>query len=269
MDKRAKEILCKFFWHNTGWKDKERRKISQIDFEYAKAKGVMFDEMEVVKEHDACIEALKSLANIISKERVVNSFLFSLSSREVHLRSALASWALAHDIPFHSFVAYTESMHDYWCKICYQSGYDGVDKRAIDINLMNFERIKWGGIRHRDITYALFDLQQFIKEEEYIPTEEDIQILNDIFYAIKICKPFDAPRQLEHRLKDAIPSNKMERDCLIEIFSTIGILVPVKPRTVRGRGTDFGIIEHWRGEDGYNKERMMYFFKDFLDCELI
>ena len=105
---------------------------------------------------------------------------------------------------------------------------------------MNFEKIKWGGLRLNNVEYILFDLEQFRNIVITKPNDEDIKILNNIFNCIGNCKENDGPRQLEKYLKEVLPSSKGERDVLIEIFEAIGIVKSKKERPTRGRDTDFG-----------------------------
>ena len=129
---------------------------------------------------------------------------------------------------------------------------------------MNFEKIKWGGVRLNNVEYILFDLEQFRNIVITKPNDEDIKILNNIFNCIGNCRENDGPRQLEKYLKEVLPSSKGERDVLIEIFAAIGILEPKKERPTRGRDTDFGYIEDWRGEDGYNMNIAKELFKEYF-----
>ena len=129
---------------------------------------------------------------------------------------------------------------------------------------MNFEKIKWGGVRLNNVEYILFDLEQFRNVVITKPNDEDIKILNNIFNCIGNCRKNDGPRQLEKYLKEVLPSSKGERDVLIEIFAAIGILEPKKERPTRGRDTDFGYIEDWRGEDGYNMNIAKELFKEYF-----
>lgn len=126
------------------------------------------------------------------------------------------------------------------------------------------EKIKWGGVRLNNVEYILFDLEQFRNIVITKPNDEDIKILNNIFNCIGNCRENDGPRQLEKYLKEVLPSSKGERDVLIEIFADIGILEPKKERQTRGRDTDFGYIEDWRGEDGYNMNIAKELFKAYF-----
>ncbi|WP_223148896.1 hypothetical protein [Aquimarina sp. RZ0] len=88
MDKKAKSILFKTYWSSQGWK--REYETDPIDFEYAKSKGLMFDQvsfsMNEIKSN------LKSLLSQIEEKKITKGFLSSLSNKRLDWRSALASY---------------------------------------------------------------------------------------------------------------------------------------------------------------------------------
>lgn len=77
-----------------------------------------------------------------------------------------------------------------------------------DLNVLNFERVKWGGVRLNHFLYCWLDLKLFSKEEDFEITNEDVAIFCKITKAFQGCADHESARQLEKRWKDAIPSNK-------------------------------------------------------------
>lgn len=146
----------------------------------------------------------------------------------------------------------------YTCKICRDLKYGVIgheDYVNEDLNILNFERIKWGGVRHGDLMYTLFDLEQFSKEQITEPTEIDIEIFKTILCVITSCNTGDYPSVLCDKLKDIpnLKSNKDERAMMIEVLACIGILKPMSTdRATRGKH-DWTFAEFWRGEDGYDE----------------
>ena len=273
IDKKAKNILLKLYWRN-GWTEAESRNLSPDDFAYAKSKGVMFDPFST--DHDACIAEIMKLRNQIPIEDITRAFLSSLSSRRLDLRSSLSSYFLAEKMDIHKYkpaisgTSYDNgdvSHHSYTCEICrdYQYGIIGdEDYENADLNIFNFERIKWGGVRHGDILYTLFDLRQFTQENIVEPTQEDIGIFKSILETIKTSQDNDYPSALEKRFKDILKSNQAERQVLIEILSAIGILKPQSyDRPTKGRH-DWVFVEYWRGADGYDEDKVIELFGDYL-----
>ncbi|MNC63595.1 hypothetical protein D3C75_1137280 [compost metagenome] len=131
--------------------------------------------------------------------------------------------------------------------------------------MLNFERVKWGGIRLNNLLYCCLDLELLSREEDFSVSREDLGILERMIEAVEECGPGDTARKLEKRWKDLFPSNQHERDVIMEIWGYAGILAPQeKPRLGRGGDSDFNSVANWRGEDGISMERLKYFFGPML-----
>lgn len=252
------------FWSSKGWKDHRTIEFCGENFEYAKAKGLMFDPISI--HHDECVASLKRVVEGITKEHLVAAFLSSLSTRALYLRSAISSWVFAKELSSHDFSQYIDSCGNtnltYLCGICKQTNMSCSESyKNEDLNVLNFERIKWGGIRLNHVLYCLFDLEQFTKLEKMMPTEEDYTILKRILKTIESIPAHNGPRQLEQALKCIFKSSKDERDVVIEILACIGILQARSDhRPMRGGKNDWHFAENWRGEDGFNKEAIQCYF---------
>ncbi len=185
MDKKAKGILFKTYWSSSGWKDDKTTAPS--DFAYAKEKGLMFDPLSI--SHDDCVNRIIDIVNAITLDQVSKAFLSSLSTRRLDWRSGIGSYNIAKLFTPHKYTP-VESGHSYkdgkvvhtsyTCKVCQNLNYGVVGHECYineDLNVLNFERIKWGGVRHGNLIYTLFDLEQFAKECIPEPTETDIEIL--------------------------------------------------------------------------------------------
>jgi alkanesulfonate monooxygenase SsuD/methylene tetrahydromethanopterin reductase-like flavin-dependent oxidoreductase (luciferase family) len=144
-----------------------------------------------------------------------------------------------------------------------------------DLSLFNFERLKWGGLRHLDPAYATFDLERFTHEEPLEPTREDVALLRALLSSIEAAPDGTTAAKLEAQLPDALPSNREERAKLIGILGLCGILgtpehpsfraafVPASERALPARahvdmsypacwwtatdGIDRGSVEEWFG----------------------
>lgn len=273
MDKKAKKILFSTYW-KSGWIDRQDRVLSEDDFDYAKSHGLMFDPLSI--SHDRCMAAITELTGETSKDRIAKGFLSSLISRRLDWRSSLSSYAIAKKIPEHVYspvisgTSYTDgkpTSHSYVCQVCRDSQYGVIGRKTyddVDLNVMNFERIKWGGTRHGDILYTYFDLQQFSVSDIPEPTPEDISCFKDILKIIESSEPEDYPSALEKRLAPAIKSSKSERQVLIEILASIGVLKAGSyDRPIKGRN-DWVFAEYWRGEDKYSQETVEEYFGKYL-----
>ncbi|MCL2678115.1 MAG: hypothetical protein FWE85_03575, partial [Clostridiales bacterium] len=164
MDKKAKNILFQTYWRNGCWVDQKNRRVDSADFLYAKNNGVMFDPLTI--SHDDCISHIVALSNKIPSDAVARTFLSSLSTRRLEWRSAVASWVCAKQIQPHIYTP-VQSGHfyengiivrtSYTCGICmnlscHSGGYESYKDK--DLNILNFERIKWGGVRLGDLIYT-------------------------------------------------------------------------------------------------------------------
>ncbi|MFB2683780.1 hypothetical protein ACE02B_00935 [Shewanella mangrovisoli] len=273
MDKKAKRILFSTYWKN-GWIDVKNRSLSESDFSYAKSKGLMFDPLTIA--HDECILAITALVRGISQTQVTKGFLSSLTSRRLDWRSSLASYAIAQKILSHQYApvisgtSYTDgkpTAHSYTCGICRDSQYGirgSESYNEMDINVFNFERIKWGGVRHGDILYTYFDLSQFINADIPEPTSDDIAYFRAILTIIETSDPSDYPSALEKRLASVIKSSKAERQILIEILVSLGVLKPRCFDRQRKGKNDWVFAEYWRGEDKYCQQTVDHLFGEYL-----
>ncbi|KFC23964.1 hypothetical protein [Epilithonimonas lactis] len=274
MDKKAKDILFKTYWSSKGWKDEFFTETS--NFEYAKTKGLMFDKLTI--SHDDCIKRIFEIANNIKIENVAKAFLSSLSSRRLDLRSGIASYFVAQRFAPHQYVpvvsghSYTNGKithTSYTCGICRDLKYGFVGHKLYentDLNVLNFERIKWGGIRLGDLVYTFFDLEQFAKEHITEPTKDDAEIFKGILEAINCCKEDDYPSVLRDKLKDVpnLKSSKDERSIILEILACIEVLKPANYDRPTTHKNDWTYVEFWRGEDGYHKEAVEKYFGKYL-----
>ncbi|GAB1531453.1 MULTISPECIES: hypothetical protein [Brevibacillus] len=272
MDKKAKQILMKTFWSSNGWKSRPYD-FSGADFEYAKSKGLMFDPLTI--SHEECIDNIIALHEKVTKEQVAIAFLHSLSTRKVYLRSALSSWSLTEHLTAHTFESnagkYTNPENGtsfamygdcHKCDRYYIAGRELYTDE--DLNVLNFERIKWGGIRLNYLPYLMLDLELVSKEDNLTVQEEDVAILRQVLAIIASSEPTDAARQLEKRLQGVFPSSKNERDVFMEILASAGILAPSKDRPGRGGKNDFFAVVNWRGEDSYSEQAVQNFFGPWL-----
>ena len=94
-----------------------------------------------------------------------------------------------------------------------------------DLNVLNFECIKWGGVRHGDFPSVLRD------------------------------KLKDIPN---------LKSNKGERSVILEILACIGVLNPGSYDRATSGKHDWTFVEYWRGEDGYDIKAVDKYFGKYL-----
>ncbi|PHR57785.1 MAG: hypothetical protein COA44_04715 [Arcobacter sp.] len=209
-NKKAIKILSDKYWDTkTGW---QKKVISQDDFNYAKEQGVMFDELLV--NHDDILKSCLTTIEDTSKANIINAFISSLSNRKLELRSALGSYACGINLTPHKFLKTSSSS----CAICGTYKHDEYS----DINVLNFERFKFAGVRHLDPIYIWLDLSLFNKIEIISPTAEDINMMKKILQTLSNIegnKLSDAEKALKF-----LKSNKNEREQIISVLGYCGIL---------------------------------------------
>lgn len=277
MDKKAKKILFGTYWSKGGWIDRKAVSIDQESFNYAKSKGYMFDPCTI--SHDECVERVVNNYAQISEKEIVSAFLSSLSSRRLDLRSSLSSYFIAKLFTLHAYepvlsgTSYDSNGNithqSTTCKVCRDYRYGIIGDQYYtnsDLNVLNFERFKWGGVRHGNLLYLYFDLNQFTNESPLTPTPQDILIFKEILQVIENCEATDSPNMLSTKLRGiaSLKSNKQEIDILIEILAGIGVLTPTRfDRPIKIRN-DWSFAEYWRGEDKYNREIVASLFGSYL-----
>jgi len=240
MDKKAKEILFKTHWSSSGWL--MDRKTPVDDFEYAKFKGLMFDPLSISKAE--LLDRLDRVVNTISLKKITDAFICSLSNKRLDWRSGLGSYANAKRLLTRKNI---------------EDNYYGYGDNQ-DLNVLNFERIKWGGVRHGNGLYNLLDLELLNKEDIAEPTNADKEILQNILRVIDISLVDDTPVKLRDNLKQIIKAPKAEIDILIEILGCAGIIEPLRYDRKLPSKYDWTFALYWRGEDKYNKEKVKLYF---------
>lgn len=271
MDKKAKKILLDTFWSSIGWK--KGFKIDVNDFAYAKSKGLMFDPLHI--KHDELVKWLLKGYENTNKKAVTDSFLASLSTRRLDWRF-LGSYAISRIFPKHKLIKDTNYSQSTVCKIC-----EEFNEISENLNTLNFERIKWGGVRQTSIVYAAFNLEQLAKLQIPTPLEEDFYIFNKLVETILLSDTKDRASQLEKNISGIFKSNKEERQVLLEILGVSGILensnykgffdsyIPKSQQITRGISEWEYPINWWKGIDGINKKAFDFYFGDYAEVNPI
>lgn len=266
-DKRAEKILHDTFWSPEGWKPESKRALLAEDFDYAKAKGVMFDPVQM--DHEQAIDTVRELVDKLDRRTVVDAFLSSLSTRRLDWRSALGSYSV-----FQHLVPHQPQVVAGRCEFC---GFY-VETKEQDFNVFNFERTKWGGVRHAQLPYAAMDLSLFLNSPAPPPTSYDATIFHAVVDAIRSVGPDVTATALQSRLPKTLKSNKAVRDVVIAILGYCDVLarpphtgfsdafIPASHRTLPPRR--FADMAYpacwWSGEMGINETRLKEYFGHVL-----
>lgn len=173
-------------------------------------------EAPAILDHDGWVEAARATAAQLSPSQVEAAFVSSLTSRRLDLRSALASFLIARALPDHRFTAMSSGR---MCAVC--GLYSG--SASEDLNVMNFERFKWGGVRRDDLRYVAFDLQQFVRAPRLDATPDDRKLGRAVLETLRGLPIETTVAQAPSHLR-LIKGNKAERSVLMDILGICGIL---------------------------------------------
>lgn len=274
IDKKAKKILFDTYWKG-GWIDEEDRKIIPDDLRYAQSQGVMFDPMSIT--HDDCIYEIIRICADLTSSLVGGAFLASLSTRRVDWRSALASYHFGVQMKKHTYMPVVSGQsfdmegnvthESHTCEICRDVQYGVIGDEVyedVDVNVLNFERLKWGGVRHGEILYTLFDLQRFVDDDIAEPTEEDITLFQTVLKTSESLADDAFPSALVDALKDVLKASKDELHVLIDVLAAVGVLKAGDEDRPEATKHDWSFAMYWRGEDGYEQKAVDTYFGDFL-----
>ncbi len=154
---------------------------------------------------------------------VSEAFLASLTSHRLDLRSALSSFVLARALPKHKFTPRRGATH--LCAVCGLSSTAGTN-----LNILNFERFKWGGVRKLQASYVAFDLEQFENAPKLVPTDDDRKLWKSMIQAIETVAPDTTAASLASSL-GVLSGSKNERSSLIGTLGIVSVL-----ETARHRG---------------------------------
>lgn len=182
--------------------------------------GLLFAE-PVELDHDGWVERARAAVAATSRHDVSDAFVASLTSRRLDLRSALGSFAVARHLPAHDFRGAANGM----CSIC------GLHARTMpqDLNVLSFERFRWGGTRRLDVRYLAFDLEQLARAPRLAVTPADIETGRRLLATLRSAGPSATATAVATRLRD-LKGNKHEREVVMGILGVAGVLAsPAHP----------------------------------------
>ena len=227
----------------------------------------MFDPIDST--HDKAVERALAIRDLVTPQTVAGAFLASLSNRRLDWRSALGSYSAILNLKFHSFTR-ADGRRD--CAIC------GAYPNSVrtDVNVFNFERLKWGGVRHAQPLYAALDLEWFSSGVAPKRTENDLIILRMIIERISLLGSDAGPADAEKAIKGLFESNLAERRAVIQILGLAGVLIPIglptfwdtypvcaeRKQTINKNDWSYPVL-WWKGSDAINATALKYWFPDF------
>ena len=207
--------------------------------------------------------AARAAVAAVALEDVSQAFVASLTSRRLDLRSALGSYAVARHLPAHTFVPHRSGM----CAVC------GLHREVTqDLNVLNFERFKWGGVRRDDVCYLAFDLEQFRCAPRLAVDAATVNLGKAMLDALRAAPTTETATTAE-RLIRMLKGNADERHTVLDILAVCGVL-----ETEKHRGYRTSFVPHaerklpprhyidrcypacwWSGRDGIQQEAVETF----------
>jgi hypothetical protein len=163
--------------------------------------------MEVIISHSDLYQWLSETLLKVEKKKVIDAFLYSLSTRDLKYRAYLACYIYALSIPKHNIHTKVYPSGNVACNYCRHCHTYPQDTDQLDLEL-----VKWGGVRFEDIFTVTYYLDKFSKMPEVKPTKADFDIFNNMIDAIRLSDKNAKARDLEKTFGKILKSNKGERD---------------------------------------------------------
>lgn len=273
----GRKILLKLYQGSQLEKSAPLTEQQKVDFELAKSEGYMFDYPQPIS-HEETMKRLADVLSAISRVDVANAFLYSLSTRRLEYRSALASYYYAIAIPKHENVPDNYGV----CSVCGFKEWKHVDQSGVKtaaftegFNRFNYQRYKYGGSLGIDFNFALFDLEHFVDLPRVSPSDEDIGIFKRILGCVGNLEGW---RDKVAKLKKAVihekilKTNANEMSQILEALGICGVLTDRKYPALEEKFVTFDEIRSlrfseweypinmWRAYCGVNKERLLKVF---------
>jgi hypothetical protein len=256
-DKKALKILRKFSLTHP-------ERTSAEDFAYAKAAGLMFDDIAIT--HDEAVAwALREFA-AAEKASVVQNFLAGLGRNAPHLRAALSAHAIMTHFPNHAC-----ALTDWpFCWIC-----GAYPTQTFNRSFAN--RCRWAGAvtgLHEPQTLAFY-LQQHNQADVEEVSGADIDLLCALLDLIASSPANETPTKLARKVRAlaGMTLSVEQAQCVLETLGYAGILQnPEHPGFIyrhmtccfvphKSHHSDWAYpIDFWTGKDGVNADALKFWF---------
>jgi len=268
-DVRAVNVMINTVCNLDGAKAKHARvdDVPAEDLKLAKSAGLIRDSIELT--HAQVLSRIIKARDQIDRAKVAAAFVSSLGSGLLFLRSPLGSMSHALHLKKHRLVA---SKKQTSCYDCWLSS-----KQTVACHRFTWRRIMYAGnIEQGDLEYVLCDLEDF-GSPSFKCTGSDKAILKRILATIRKLPDDAGLRELQKSLTGLFKANKYERQVVLEILGTCGVLKPTEsasmheswvPRHERPWPTHFyrkdwkSPVNCWTGADGVNEDAVDFWFGD-------
>lgn len=266
MSKDSIQILLDGYWTSKGWRPEPV--FSDEDKAIATDAGLLFPDQ--TWSHKEAVEKAVNAVSRVAKPDVARAFLIGLGSGSMVMRSAIGSYANGLSLRPHP------CRGESGCDLC------GIyPKETVDFNILNFERYKFGGVRHHSPEFIAFDLDQFKKLDISEASSQGLAVLRSVLDAINLLPPEARASDAVKAITPYVEGNNDARRSLLETLGYCGVLrskgtlcvwekfysqvdrdPPPKPSKndwsfpvswwTRAEGVDHDMARYWFGEFGLN-----------------
>jgi hypothetical protein len=247
--------------------------VSDEVFDALVVAGVFFRPNVIYLTHDEAVLGAISAVHDSSRVRLADSFLASLSTRRLHLRSGIGAFAILRNLPKHAL-----QLGEAYCEVC------GVapSQNRVQRNLAMGAAFTSGGVigvSPHELQFTLHQYNAFTTPA--VPCAEDLRILGSILDVLGRAGPADTAKTTvnrEIRNIDGFKCNKAEVQLLLETLGYCGILQPAGRVSLQERYVSIGHaprsshssdwrypVDLWRGKDGIDRAAMRFWFGNYRE----
>lgn len=248
--------------------------IAQEDFNYMRDKGLAFDCVDI--DHDSAVKKCFDFMRKLSKKKITDSFLASLSTGRLEYRSGLAAYAIMQTMPEHKYINNKANC----CEICSGKPVN----HFLDLTYLNSERFMYGGMTSFRTPYELmFFLERQSAIDLIAPCADDFRIFNAILNQLENaksdCKPKDMQKQL--RKIEGFKANTEQCAVILETLGFCSILETSNHEGYLTKYTNTGLAPHkshssnwaypvdfWTGKDKLNKNALTFWFGEYKEVHI-
>jgi len=208
VESKAIKLIKSKYWNN-GWLPDSKRELSSSERDYLSSLNLYFEPVTI--SHDQLIKEIKDLSSGINLKDCYNLLSASISTRNMADRSFLSSVLQAIRMPNHKHDR-NEPFDS--CKVCMKR-----QEVNIDLQVMLFEKLMWGGVRLTSPEYIWLDLTLF-KLHKHKPYESSD--LETLLAEHDADEPLSASKYAASLKK--LKGNKGEREILCGVLGVCDIL---------------------------------------------
>ena len=266
-DKKAIALLKRYYSWSGSW---QKKPLTEKEIQYCMEKGVMFPTLELP--HDQVIKEIKEMADAISMEEAVHTFLCSISSSDNRYRTILSSVIFGKCVPLHHALFSLEK-HNRECLVC---SLHMQDEKYCKQNLNSYSKFRYhSGVEDIHAAgYVWLDLKEYRDLPKVNYNEDSIRILNRIFGLVQELTSANKVVALQKLItaEKFFPTTKNQINTIFAVLSACGIFdtpkhksiltafIPNSQRNLIAESEFAYPLNYWRGKHGINYDAVTRIF---------